>query len=219
MGFCRMFFWHWARYTTDKGEEASRRCHGLLLQSRWDGVGMPPVSTVPPSRGTPSLEVNHPFHFKMTPSMLLGPRCNHDLGVLLRLPIVATETTLKSTSTGNQGAMCGWEDAVSEMLDTMIDHEFYCASYASKEQPHIEGLLQSLIDGVRGLDRELAEQEEKGEPIEALERSKRLLNRLISSTNRRMHKGYPEMLSYLLQKPSYYCSHSFVTLLFHDALK
>ena len=101
----------------------------------------------------------------------------------------------------------------------MIDHEFYCASYASKEQPHIEGLLQSLIDGVRGLDREVADREEQGEPIEALERSKRVLNRLISSTNRRMHKGYPEMLSYLLQKPSYYCSHSFVTLLFHDTLR
>eukprot|EP00973_Karenia_brevis_P020464 2810767-Karenia_brevis.AAC.1 len=55
--------------------------------------------------------------------------------------------------------------------------------------------------------------------MEPLERAKRLLNRLISSTNRRMHKGYPEMLSYLLKKPSYYCSHSFVTLMFHEQLR
>eukprot|EP00973_Karenia_brevis_P018404 2523076-Karenia_brevis.AAC.1 len=78
---------------------------------------------------------------------------------------------------------------------------------------------QSLVDGVRGLDREIAERYEKGEPMEPLERAKRLLNRLISSTNRRMHKGYPEMLSYLLKKPSYYCSHSFVTLMFHEKLR
>eukprot|EP00973_Karenia_brevis_P071217 9895122-Karenia_brevis.AAC.1 len=55
--------------------------------------------------------------------------------------------------------------------------------------------------------------------MEPLERAKRLLNRLISSTNRRMHRGYPEMLSYLLKKPSYYCSHSFVTLMFHETLR
>eukprot|EP00973_Karenia_brevis_P034748 4794595-Karenia_brevis.AAC.1 len=74
-----MFFWHWVRYTNAKGEEATRRSHGLLLQPRWDGEGAPPVCSAPPSKGTPALEVNHPFHFKMTPSMLLGPRCNHDL--------------------------------------------------------------------------------------------------------------------------------------------
>ena len=85
--------------------------------------------------------------------------------------------------------------------------------------PHIEGLLQSLVDGVRGRDREIAEREENGEPVEPLERGKKLLHRLISSTNRRMHKGYPEMLSYLLRKPSSYCSHSFVTLMFDKALR
>ena len=30
--------------------------------------------------------------------------------------------------------------------------------------------------------------------------------------NRRMHKGFPEMLSYILRKPSEYCSHTFVHL-------
>ena len=37
------------------------------------------------------MEVTHPFHFKMTPSMLLGPICNHDLNCFLRLPQVSTD--------------------------------------------------------------------------------------------------------------------------------
>ena len=32
----------------------------------------------------------------------------------------------------------------------------------------------------------------------------------MASTNRRMHKGFPEMLTYLLRKPMEYCSHQFV---------
>lgn len=155
----------------------------------------------------------------MTQSMLLGPRCNHDLGVLLRLPIVNPEIFDEAGSVDQQCSLQDWAGAVEEMVDTMTDHEFYCSNYAAREQPHVEGLLQSLVDGVRHLDREIAEQYEAGKSMEQLERAKRLLNRLISSTNRRMHKGYPEMLSYLLQKPSYYCSHSFVTLLFHQALR
>ena len=35
------------------------------------------------------------------------------------------------------------------------------------------------------------------------------MHRLMSSTNRRMHKGFPEMLSYLLGKPMLYGSHTF----------
>ena len=37
--------------------------------------------------------------------------------------------------------------------------------------------------------------------------------------NRRMHKGFPEMLSYLLGKPCWYCSHSFSNLYFEPALR
>ena len=39
---------------------------------------------------------------------------------------------------------------------------------------------------------------------------RKILHRLISSINRRMHKGFPEMLTYLLNKPMEYCSHMFV---------
>ena len=129
--------------------------------------------------------------------MLLGPRCNHDLGVLLRLPILDPQLFTKTPATVEETeASQLWEESVKEMVDTLIAHEFYCATYASKEQPHIEGLCQTLQDGVRGLERELAERRARGDPeVEPLERGRRLLHRLLSSTNRRMHKGYPEMLS------------------------
>ena len=41
------------------------------------------------------------------------------------------------------------------------------------------------------------------------EEARRILHRLMSSTNRRMHKGFPEMLTYLLRRPMEYCSHEF----------
>ena len=83
MGFCRMFYWHWARSVDDKKRLVAKRYHGLDLTPRWNGVGAPPLCASPPFTGAPALEITHPFHFKMCPAMLLGPMCNHDLGVLL----------------------------------------------------------------------------------------------------------------------------------------
>jgi hypothetical protein len=75
-------------------------------------------------------------------------------------------------------------------------------------------LLQTLIDGVKALEEQRGEREQEGDSMADLDRGKALLHRLISSSNRRMHKGFPEMLSYLLNEPTYYCSHSFVPLSF-----
>ena len=107
LGFCRMLFWHWAKVVKGPGDVVAVRRHGLPLQQRWDGMGGPPILASPPFRGSPALEVNHPFHFKMTPAMLLGPRCNHDLGLLLRLPGVDEITS------GNV------QSCIDAMIDTM----------------------------------------------------------------------------------------------------
>lgn len=77
MGFFRMY--------TLYGPEGFFTC--------WSGHGAPPLCASPPSVGLPALEMTHPFHGKMTPSMTLGPMCNHDLGVLLRLPSRTTFQT------------------------------------------------------------------------------------------------------------------------------
>ena len=96
------------------------------------------------------------------------------------------------------------------MLEAMGDHEFYCASYSSKDQPQITGLLMTLADGLRSKEQDIAAAKEAGENADGQEVARRILHRLLSSTNRRMHKGFPEMLSYLLRKPMEYTSHKFV---------
>ena len=198
-GFCRMGFWHWCQFTNNKGTQVAQRSHGLPLQPRWNGTGAPPVSKHPPLTGAPALETTHPFHFKMTPSALLGPACNHDLGVLLRIGAAHDGT-------------CTQKEASAGMLDAMGDHEHYCAAYSSKDQPHVEGLLATLADGVLAKQKDILAAKEAGTEFSAHEVSRQLLHRMMSATNRRMHKGFPEMLTYLLRKPMEYCSHEFVSM-------
>ena len=193
-GFCRFLFWHWTKSVDGKGKLIAKRSHGFSLQTRWNGTGAPPVHQNQPLRGCPALETTHPFHFKMTPAIMLGPSCNHDLGVLLRFPSAAGSA----------------DEACSAMLDAMGDHEYYCASYSSKDQPHVEGLLMTLADGVRAKERDIAVAKEAGEEVSSHEVCRKLLHSLMAATNRRMHKGFPEMLTYLLRKPMEYCSHQFV---------
>ena len=78
----------------------------------------------------------------MTPSMLHGPTCNHDLSCFLHIPSGLSDTASKDT-------------IVDAMLDAMGDHEYYSASYASKTEPQLEGLVHTLIDGLRGKEAEI----------------------------------------------------------------
>ena len=58
-GFCRMGFWHWARAVDAKGVVSAKRMHGLALQPRWNGSGVPPVHNSPPWLGSPMLDCIH----------------------------------------------------------------------------------------------------------------------------------------------------------------
>ena len=77
----------------------------------------------------------------MALGVMLGPTCNHDLGVLLRIGRLS----------GCSGAVehVDKQAALSSMMDAMGDHEYYCASYSSKDQPHVDGLLCTLADSLR----------------------------------------------------------------------
>ena len=105
-----MHFCHYYKHVDPEKGEQAKRCHGLQLQERWDGAGKPPLQTTPPFRGLPALEVTHPFHIKLTPSMFMGPKCNHDLGILLRI----------LCEDGHSA-----ESATTSMLEAMGDHEYY----------------------------------------------------------------------------------------------
>ena len=141
---------------------------------------MPPMHTVPPFQGAPALEINHPFHFKMAPGILLGPCCNHDASPLLRI----WEPSKKS---------CDKVAAINGMLDALGDHEFYCASYSTKDQPHVQGLQTTLQDGIAFKDREIHARQNAGEDFSMHDIAKKKLHTLLSSTNRRMHKGFQEL--------------------------
>ena len=122
-----MYYWHWAKIKDPKTKKlVPKRQHGLQLQPRWDGTGAPPLLRHPPHIGLPALETTHPFHFKLSPGMLLGPQCNHDLAVLLRLcdlPEDAPDAKLD-------------EDHVAvvkaAMVEAMGDHEFYAGAFGER---------------------------------------------------------------------------------------
>eukprot|EP00973_Karenia_brevis_P047487 6593497-Karenia_brevis.AAC.1 len=91
--------------------------------------------------GLPAVEINHPFHFKMTPSMMLGPQCNHDLGILLRVGRNSSAQQARSETSPEQSQQSQVdlrEAARNAMLEAMGDNEYYCATYSSKDQPHID---------------------------------------------------------------------------------
>jgi hypothetical protein len=126
LGFCRMMYWHWVQYKGKKGLQACRRAHGLVLQKRWNGLGQPPVHDALPLRGLPVLETNHPFHNKLTPGVYLGPRCNHDLGILLRLPIKALACE-QSPATSTLPDAAGARIVFRNVLGPSVAGIFACA--------------------------------------------------------------------------------------------
>ena len=100
---------------------------------------------------------------------------------------------------------------VDVMLSDVTDMEFYCSDFAGKEQPHVEGLLQLLYNSLGHLELDMARTNTNAQTVSAHERARRVLHRLISCTNRRMHQGYLEMLSIFFTYPTLATSHDFVS--------
>ena len=199
-----MSFWHWTRYVDAKKKTIAKRAHGLALHPRWDGVGEVPLHQSPRLQGSPALGTTHPFHFEMTPSMLLRPCCNHGLGVLLRFYKRVNETR----DSGDIQPLT----AIASMLDAMGDHEHFSAAYSAKDQPHVEGSFLTLAESLRAKEQNIATARSEGKEFTAHEISRNIFHKLIAATNRHMQKGFPDMLTYLLGKPMEYCSHRFVPL-------
>ena len=226
-GYCRMNMWHYARILCN-GKDKVVKAHGRELQRRWSveattenpfpAAGIPgefpPFHTMPPQAGMPSLETAHAFHVKTSPVVLTTARCNNDVTPLIRISnnlrkLLELEVSSgKTDTTGVDEAVYG--KCVDDMLADLADMEFYCAEYASKEQPHIEGLLQVLHNGVGHIELDMAKLRASGQDVSVHEHGRRVLHRLVSCTNRRMHKGFPEMVSYILGKPHFIASHEFV---------
>ncbi len=105
-----------------------------------------------------------------------------------------------------------WLACVDEMIEGIVAAEHYCVDYSSKEQPHAQGLLHTLHDSMvraERFDQEKLPAASAEEPTH-FDSARRLLQRLVAATNRRLHKGFPSIYAYLLGRPNHYCSHEFV---------
>ncbi|CAK0795745.1 unnamed protein product, partial [Prorocentrum cordatum] len=88
----------------------------------------------------------HPFHFRMSPAIMLGPQCNHDLAVLLRFcDIPADDANLPGAARVAQ--------VKASMAEAMGDHEYYASAYSSKAQPHTDGLKMTLAASLERKER------------------------------------------------------------------
>jgi len=106
-----------------------KRVHGLALQPQWDKKGLPPVQQRPPNPGAPLLELNFPSFFKMTPSILLGPRCNHDLGILLKLPVLSStrqDELVKDFENGAEHVQSELDKEMQMSFEGVIDNITGC---------------------------------------------------------------------------------------------
>jgi hypothetical protein len=146
-----------------------KRLRGRKLQQRWTKTTtLPPVEEHPPQRGMPAIETNHGFTCKFHPCGSLGPSCNHDLNPLLRLPVLNDTLQAKLQLSWEQisSAACSlqltdedlkhFKEACTEMFASVIEHEYYCGAYASKEQPKLEALLRNMASSLKRMENNIA---------------------------------------------------------------
>ena len=200
-GKCRLGFWNFRVARTKRTKPVKKtdrileKVHGKKLTRRWDGQGFPPVSTIKPEHGRALVEINHPYHTKISPPIALGGFCNHDVTALVKLPLPAKACGPKTSSDHLSDHDIDLDkridDAIHMMSRAMNDANFYCASYPCKQQPHIRNLHLSFADGLRKLDKDLAEEQDREPHKEITDevRAKRVLFRLMARTNACMHKG------------------------------
>jgi hypothetical protein len=202
-----------------------KRLRGRKLQQRWTKTTtLPPVEEHPPQRGMPAIETNHGFTCKFHPCGSLGPSCNHDLNPLLRLPVLHDALRAKLQLSLEQCSFLScsldladedlkhFKEACAEMFASVIEHEYYCGAYASKEQPKLKALLKNMASSLKRMESNIATAKSQGVSFSNFDLAAKILHNLVSSVNRSTHKGYPEIVSYLTKQPSHYCSHAFTNL-------
>ena len=86
------------------------------------------------------VETTQPFHTKNNPTVGAGTRSNHDVGVLLSLPVIG-----KREFDGPEALRTAADAAIAAMARdlndaNLNDANFYAADYAGKEQPQLTAL-------------------------------------------------------------------------------
>ena len=102
---------------------------------------MLPVHAIPPEAGLPALECTWPYQFKESLGTLLGGRCNHDVAVLGRLPVLPADiqdqllegADFKDLPSEVRGEL------LRDLSSGIVDREYYASEYGSKEDARSVG--------------------------------------------------------------------------------
>ena len=190
LGFCRLGYWHWRELPDCRWQ----RCHGLPLRSA-AGVG-----ALPPHDGFLLTERHHPYHTRFHPAILATSKCNHDISLLVRCP--REDCALDAAA------------FAAIMASSTQVATYYITAYISKVQPHLVSLWQLLQNALDRLRVDLSAMETAvAEPLSQPYVARRVLTRMLTATQRQVHKSLPEICHYLLGFPEAYCSHTFRLLL------
>jgi hypothetical protein len=102
--------------------------------------------------------------------------------------------------------------AVASMAQLLNDASFYSVKFCGKDQEKNDNLFKCLAQAHRSLKDSLVECTGNASE-DVLYRAKRVVYRMMTACNRRMHKGMPEMVAFLLddggEYPELFCSHPF----------
>ena len=200
LGFCRLGYWHWRDVSAWTQPSTWQRCHGLPL------LPSPTIGSTPPHRGLLLPERHHPFHTRFNYAVLGTAKCNHDVSILVRAP--------------SDAATLDKRDFLAAMSSSARSAAYYVTAYISKTQPHLVSLWQLLEEGQARLQAELGTSSADG-PGEHNPRylAARVLTRMLTACQRRVHKSMPEMCHYLLGYPEAYTSHHFKCLFLTNILR
>ena len=142
----------------------------------------------------------------MNPAVGVCGGSNHDVSILLRLPVVPPSEKPCTAEEMDFHV----NNAIADMSRGINDANLFVHAHVIKQHPHLINLYISFGEGLQQLQDEFDAALKKGEPEESPEyRSKHIFFRLMCRSNSVMHKGMPEMCAFLLGHTELRCSHAF----------
>ena len=141
----------------------------------------------------------------------MGARCNHDVAVLGRLPVLPKDIEEQLTE-GKDFKDLPEEvrrELLRELSSGIVDREYYASDYSSKNDARSFGLPQAFADATKRYQERYSP--DTYEP-DIVKRCKRLMQSLSAQVNKGHHVGMPAVMSCIRRQPICYSSHSFVSL-------
>ena len=131
---------------------------------------------------------------------------------LLRLRVLPTDLTKRlaqalaagsqvTSSDMTEAELSTFTAACEEVFANVVEHEFFCGAYSSKERPKLKELLGAMPASFRKLEERFQAATEAAEAFDRLTIAPRFLHNLMAASSPCSHKGNPVILSYLFSRP------------------